>query len=281
MVFPQKTVNLSRRVVMKLSKALFAKTALASTLAVVLLHTENASACAAEPLIGSVCFMATNYCPQGFLPAKGQVVQINAYQALYALVSNTYGGSAASGTFGLPDLRGRGAIGTGQGTGLSNVVLGQTLGAETATLSIANLAAHSHTVTQTQPPADNVFIPAVPGTLNVTASLPLATTAPASGGAAPVSGLNYLTAIAGTVPAGAGTSNVTFKGPYTQTKPGAGATLPADVVTTGNSTIPAFSFKVPTVTVGTTGSSTPIAVRDPALGLTACIAAQGIYPQHP
>lgn len=266
---------------MKLTSSVFAKTALATSLAVVMLHAEKASACAAEPLIGSVCYMVTNYCPQGFLPAQGQLVQINAYQALYSLVSNTFGGQASAGTFGLPDLRGRSAVGTDQGPGLSNVTLGQQLGAETVVLTVGNLAAHTHAVTTVAPPADNVTIPAIPGTLGVTASLPLSTSAPTSGGAIPASGLNYLTAIAGTVPAGAGTQNVTFKGPFTQTKPGAGATLPADVVVSGNAAIPSFSFKVPNVTVGTTGSGTPVAVRDPALGLTACIATQGIYPQRP
>lgn len=266
---------------MKLTSSLFAKSALVSSLAVIMLHAEDASACAAEPLIGSVCYMVTNYCPQGFLPAKGQVVQINAYQALYSLVGNTFGGQQSSGTFGLPDLRGRSAIGTDQGPGLSNINLGQSLGAESVALTISNLAAHSHVVTSVSPATNNVTIPAVPGTLSVTASLPLSTTAPASGGAAPASGLNYLTAIAGTVPVGAGTQNVTFKGPFIQTKPGAGATLPADVAVTGNPTIPSFSFKVPEVSVGVTGSSTPLSVRDPVLGLTACIATQGIYPQHP
>lgn len=266
---------------MKLSKVLFAKTALAATLAVVFLHSEDASACSAEPLTGSVCYMVTDFCPQGYLPAQGQVLSINAYQALFTLVGNTFGGNQAQGTFGIPDLRGRGAIGVGQGPALSTITRGQVLGAENVTLTTSNLAAHTHTVTQVQPPADNVTIPAVPGNLSITAGLPLATTTPTSGGAAPASGLNYLTAIAGTVPAGTGAANVTFKGPYTQTKPSTGATLPADVVTTGNPTIPAFSFKVPTVTIGVTGSSTPVAVRDPALGLTACIAAQGIYPQRP
>lgn len=266
---------------MKFTASLFAKTALATSLAVVLLHTEEASACAADPLTGSVCYMVTNFCPEGYLAAEGQVVSINSYQALYSLVGNTFGGSQAQGTFGIPDLRGRSAIGVGQGPGLSTIVRGQKPGAETASLGIANLAPHTHVVTQVQPLADNVTIAAQPGTLNVTASLPLSTTAPTSGGALPVAGLNYLSAISATVPVGAGTQNATFKGPYIQTKPAANATLPADVVVSGSPTIPAFSFKVPEVAVGVTGASSPFSVRDPALGLTACIATSGIYPQRP
>lgn len=266
---------------MKVTASVFAKTALATSLAVVLLHPEDASACAAEPLTGSVCYMVTNFCPQGYLPAEGQVVSINAYQALYSLVGNTFGGNQAQGTFGIPDLRGRSAIGVGQGPGLSTITRGQAPGAETVSLTTANLAPHTHVVTQVQPPADNVTIPAVPGNLDIKVTLPLATTAPTSGGGAPAAGINYLSAIAATVPVGAGTQNATFKGPYVQGKPAAGSTLQADVAVTGNPTIPSFSFKVPDVSVGVTGSGSAFSVRDPALGLTACVAAQGIYPQRP
>lgn len=266
---------------MKFTASLFAKTALATSLAVVLLHPEEASACAADPLTGSVCYMVTDYCPQGYLPAQGQVVSINAYQALYTLVGNTFGGNYAQGTFGIPDLRGRSLIGVGQGPGLSTITRGQTPGAETATLITANLAAHTHAVTKVQPTVDNVTIAAIPGTQDIKVTLPLATSAPTTTGGAPAAGLNYLSAIAATVPVGTGTQNATFKGPYVQVKPGAGSTLPADVVVTGTPAIPSFSFKVPDVTVGVTGASSPFSVRDPALGLTACIAAQGIYPQRP
>ncbi|KHN92635.1 phage tail protein [Pectobacterium actinidiae] len=267
---------------MKLTASLFAKSALATSLAIVSFHSEEASACAYEPLIGSVCYMVTDFCPRGFVRADGQLLQINANQALFSLVGNIYGGQMSAGTFGVPDLRGRSAIGVGQGTGLSvNVVRGQMIGAETATLTVNNLAMHSHDVTTVQPANDNVTIPAIPGTLSVAATLPLSTTAPSSGGAAPIAGLNYLSAISATVPVGAGTQNATFKGPYVQSKPAAGATLPADVTVSGSPTIPTFSFKVPEVVVGNTGANTPFSVRDPALGLTACIAAQGIYPERP
>lgn len=267
---------------MKLTASLFAKSVLATSLTVVFFHSQEASACASEPLVGSVCYMVTDFCPRGFVRADGQLLQINANQALFSLIGNIYGGQVSSGTFGVPDLRGRSVVGVGQGTGLStNVTRGQMIGAETATLTINNLAMHSHGVTTIQPASDNVTVPSIPGTLSVTATLPLATTTPSSGGAAPASGLNYLSAISATVPVGAGTQNATFKGPYVQTKPAAGSTLPADVTVSGSPTIPTFSIKVPEVVVGNTGANTPFSVRDPALGLTACIAAQGIYPDRP
>ncbi|MCW2475286.1 MULTISPECIES: phage tail protein [unclassified Symbiopectobacterium] len=265
---------------MKFTASLFAKTALATSLAVVLLHPEEASACAADPLTGSVCYMVTDFCPQGYLPAQGQILSINAYQALFTLVGNTFGGNQAQGTFGIPDLRGRSAVGVGQGPGLSTITRGQVMGTESIALNTSNLAPHTHVVTKVQPTADNVTIPAVPGTLSVTASLPLSTTIPSSGTAVPAAGTNYLSVISATVPVGAGNQNATFKGPYVQTKPPVGSKLEADVAVTGSPTIPAFSFKVPDVSVGVTGSGAAFSVRDPALGLTACIAAQGIYPQR-
>ncbi len=46
--------------------------------------------------------------------------------------------------FALPDLRGRVAVGTGQGAGLTNRPLGQTGGAEAVTLTAAQAPAHNH-----------------------------------------------------------------------------------------------------------------------------------------
>lgn len=47
-------------------------------------------------------------------------------------------------TFTLPDLRGRTVLGAGQGSGLSNRVLGTRIGAETHTLSVSELPSHNH-----------------------------------------------------------------------------------------------------------------------------------------
>ena len=266
---------------MKKTSSLFVKSALAVSFAFVSLHAENAAACNQDDYTGSICYTAANFCPQGFLAAQGQLVAINSYQALYSLLGNLYGGQVSAGTFGLPDLRGRSAIGTGQGPGLSTIILGQKPGAETATLTVNNLAAHTHPVTTVQPTANNVTVPAIPGTETITASLPLSTTTPASGGAAPAAGLNYLSAISATVPVGLAQQNATFKGPFVQAKPAAGSTLPADVTVTGSPAIPSFSFKVPETVVGSAGAGEAFSVRDPAFGLTACIAVNGLYPVRP
>lgn len=59
-----------------------------------------------------------------------------------------YGDGDGSTTFNLPDLGGRMAVGAGQGSGLSNRVPGSKFGAETHTLSTAELPAHSHVLNQ-------------------------------------------------------------------------------------------------------------------------------------
>lgn len=268
---------------MKLTKRFYAKSVLAASLAVVMFHAENASACDGDaPYIGSVCYIVTSYCPSGYLPAAGQSLSINAYQALYSLVGNTWGGSLQTGNFTLPDLRGRGLIGSGQGPGLSLITRGQSLGTETVALSTSNVAPHTHPTTQSLTTTFDVLVPATTGNLTVSAALPLAAATPATGGAIPTAGFNYLTAISATVPVGASTQVGTFKGPYQAAKPGSGSTLPADVTVTGVASLPSFTVKVPETVVGNNvGGGVPFSVRNPVMGLTACIAVQGLYPTNP
>ena len=67
------------------------------------------------------------------------------YSALYSLLGNQFGGDGRT-TFAEPDLRGRVAIGQGQGNGLSNYSLGQKVGDETITITTNNLPSHTHVV---------------------------------------------------------------------------------------------------------------------------------------
>jgi microcystin-dependent protein len=81
--------------------------------------------------------------PAGFLLLDGASYATATYPALFAILGYTFGGSGAN--FNVPDCRGRGTIGAGQGSGLTNRVLGANGGAETVA---ADLAAHTHTATQ-------------------------------------------------------------------------------------------------------------------------------------
>jgi len=94
--------------------------------------------------------------PSGFLFTFGQCVSQTTYAALYAVVGSTYDNSCSAGEFGIPDIRGRVVAGdddmgltsanrlTNQTGGLDGDVLGASGGAETHTLTTAQLSVHDH-----------------------------------------------------------------------------------------------------------------------------------------
>lgn len=108
--------------------------------------------------IGTVVPYAGTAAPGGWLLCYGQAVSQTTYAALYALLGTTYGVDSG-GNFTLPDLRGRVVAGqddmggssanrlTDQTGGLDGDTLGDTGGAETHTLTEAQLASHTHTWT--------------------------------------------------------------------------------------------------------------------------------------
>jgi microcystin-dependent protein len=96
-----------------------------------------------EPFIGQIMLFAGNFAPRGWALCNGQLLAIAQYSALFSILGTTYGGNGQT-TFALPDLRGRAPIHFGQGPGLSNYDLGQHGGAESVTLTPANLPPHTH-----------------------------------------------------------------------------------------------------------------------------------------
>lgn len=94
-------------------------------------------------LMGEVRWFAGDFEPQKWRFANGQLLPFFQNQALFSLLGNTYGGTFLV-DFGLPDLRGRMVVGTGQGPGLSTRTLGQQGGAEQITLTEAQLPSHTH-----------------------------------------------------------------------------------------------------------------------------------------
>jgi microcystin-dependent protein len=119
--------------------------------------------------IGEIMLFAGTFCPRYYQECDGRLLPIAQYQALFALVSTTYGGNGQT-TFALPDLRGRVPIGQGQGAGLTYRNQGELAGTENETLLSSQMPQHNHTVTINQPasttaatkgtPENN--IPAVP-----------------------------------------------------------------------------------------------------------------------
>lgn len=96
-----------------------------------------------EPYLGQIQLFGFNFPPRGWAFCHGQLLSITQNSALFALLGTTYGGDGVT-TFGLPDLRGRVAIGHGQGPGLSIYDLGQQGGTESVTLLSNQMPAHTH-----------------------------------------------------------------------------------------------------------------------------------------
>ena len=96
-----------------------------------------------EPFIAQIVMFAGNFAPRGWAFCDGQLLPIAQNQALFSLLGTTYGGDGRT-TFGLPDLRGRLPMHPGSGPGLTNRRLGEKGGAETVTLTQAQIPVHSH-----------------------------------------------------------------------------------------------------------------------------------------
>lgn len=97
--------------------------------------------------------------PTGYLFCYGQAVNRTDYAALHTAIGTVYGTGDGSTTFNLPDLRGRVVAGkddmggtsanrlTNQTGGLDGDTLAATGGAETHTLTTAQMPSHTHPLT--------------------------------------------------------------------------------------------------------------------------------------
>lgn len=114
----------------------------------------------AQPFLGQIEFFAFGFVPSGWMVCAGQLLGISQNSALFALLGTTYGGNGTT-TFGLPDLRGTAPMGQGAGQGLTQRVLGETLGTETVTLTADSTPLHTHVVAVKAHPdtSRNVFTP--------------------------------------------------------------------------------------------------------------------------
>lgn len=102
----------------------------------------------AQPYVGEVRMFGGNFAPAGWMFCEGQLLPISENETLFQLIGTTYGGDGES-TFALPDLRGRVPIHFGLG-----FVLADTGGAEEITLTVPQIAAHSHPMLAALSPAN-------------------------------------------------------------------------------------------------------------------------------
>ena len=145
-----------------------------------------------EPFIGQILLVAFNFEPPGWAFCNGQTLPIAQNQALFSLLGTQYGGNGVS-TFGLPDLRGRVAIGstTSAGPRPGNLYhpMAESGGTETSTLLHTNL------------PFSNVSVATVPnGTSGAVQAATPSTVAAPFNNMPPYLSLNYIIALQGIYP---------------------------------------------------------------------------------
>jgi microcystin-dependent protein len=96
-----------------------------------------------QPYLGEIEIFGFGFAPKGWATCAGQTLPINQNQALFSLLGTTYGGNGTT-TFMLPDLRGRLAMGQGNGQGLTPRVIGEVGGETNHTLLVTETPAHNH-----------------------------------------------------------------------------------------------------------------------------------------
>jgi len=110
-----------------------------------------------SPYLGEIRIFSFNFPPKGWAQCNGQLLPINQYQALFAILGTTYGGNGTS-TFALPNLQGRLPLHPGNG-----ILLGESGGEASHTLLVSEIPQHTHNAnaSNNQPsagsPAGNVW----------------------------------------------------------------------------------------------------------------------------
>jgi len=87
--------------------------------------------------IGAIQMFAATNAPSGWLLCNGSAVSRTTYSNLFSVIGTTYGTGDGSTTFNVPDMRQRFAFG-------ANNSLGTTGGAQTVTLTVDQMPAHTH-----------------------------------------------------------------------------------------------------------------------------------------
>lgn len=97
----------------------------------------------ADYFLGEIRPFACNFAPRDWMLCQGQTLPIQQYSALFSLLGTTYGGNGTT-TFQLPNIQGQVLVGTGQLTGGSDYVWGETGGVPSVALTQNEMPQHNH-----------------------------------------------------------------------------------------------------------------------------------------
>lgn len=106
----------------------------------------------ADAYVSEIRLFGFPFTPVGWLPCNGQMLQVQSYARLFALIGITYGGDGRS-TFALPNLQNRAPLGSAP----NSYPLGKAGGASAQSLNLNEVPPHTHGVrvvgaaTQTTP----------------------------------------------------------------------------------------------------------------------------------
>ncbi|HEX6384977.1 MAG TPA: tail fiber protein [Anaerolineae bacterium] len=101
-----------------------------------------------EPFLAEIRMVSFNFAPRGWAFCDGQLLSISQNQALFSLLGTTYGGDGRT-TFALPDLRGRVPVHVS-----NSHAQGQKGGEESHTLTVQEMAQHTHPLQGSSSDAD-------------------------------------------------------------------------------------------------------------------------------
>jgi microcystin-dependent protein len=90
------------------------------------------------PFVGEIRMFAGNFAPAGWAFCNGALIPISENETLFNLIGTTYGGDGQN-NFALPNLQSRVPVHVGPGFALA-----QSGGAESVTLTVSQIPAHSH-----------------------------------------------------------------------------------------------------------------------------------------
>jgi microcystin-dependent protein len=116
-----------------------------------------------EYFIGQIMLSGFSFAPRNFAMCNGQLLPINQYQAVFALLGTIYGGNGTT-NFQLPDLRGRTPVGYGNNPAIGATYnIGETFGVENVTLNGSQVPVHTHAINATtaagtiRDPANSIY----------------------------------------------------------------------------------------------------------------------------